>query len=436
MSNKSSRREFLRKSASTAVGALILPQIIPASAMGLNGKIPPSDRIVMGSIGVGSMGQGNLGSFLSKKEVQYVAVCDVDKGHAAIAKAMVDKRNGDTGCKTYGDFREFLEKEKLDAVCLALPDHWHALMAVSCANKKLDIYGEKPLARSIRDSRAIVNAVEKNNIIWQTGSWQRSVENFHRGAQLVINGRIGKVSYVEVGLPNGNKSIGTPPIMPVPADLDWEFWLGPALKVPYRGVSHWDWRWIQDYSGGQLTDWAGHHIDIAHWGLGFDRKGPVTIEGTGVFPREGIFDVAVEYDFMCQYENGLKMRVANESRLKYGMGAVWYGDKGWLHVDRGDVIEASDPKILKEEIGSKEIQLYKSRDHHQNFLDCIRSRKESITPAQTAHRSISVALLGEIAMLTGQKIQWDPAREEIIDNAFASRLLMRPYRQPWSLPTI
>jgi predicted dehydrogenase len=435
MSNKSSRREFLR-SASAAAGALIMPQIIPASAMGLNGKIPPSERIVMGSIGVGSMGQGNLSDFLSKKEVQYVAICDVDKSHLAAAKGMIDKRNGNADCRTYGDFRELLEKEKLDAVCLALPDHWHALIAVSCANKKLDIYGEKPLARSIRESQAIVSAVKKNSIIWQTGSWQRSVENFHRGAQLAINGRIGKVSYVEVGLPNGSKSIGTPPVMPVPENLNWDFWLGPALKVPYRGVSHWDWRWIQDYSGGQLTDWAGHHIDIAHWGLGFDRKGPVSIGGTGVFPREGIFDVAVEYDFICQYENGIKMRVANESRLKHGMGTVWYGDKGWLHVDRGDIIEASDPEILRGEIGSSEIHLYKSLDHHQNFLDCIRSRKESITPAEIAHRSISVALLGEIAMLTGQKIQWDPEREEIIDNEYASRLLMRPYRQPWSLPTI
>jgi predicted dehydrogenase len=436
MSNKSSRREFLRKSASTAVGALILPQIIPSSALGLNGKIPPSDRTVMGSIGLGSMGQGNLSDFLSKKEVQYVALCDVDKTHLAAAKAMVDKKNGNTGCKTYGDFREFLEKEKLDAVCLALPDHWHALIAVSCANKKLDIYGEKPLARSIRESQAIVNAVKKNSIIWQTGSWQRSVENFHRGAELVINGRIGKISYAEVGLPNAAKSIGTPPVMPVPENLDWDFWLGPALKVPYRGVSHWDWRWIQDYSGGQLTDWAGHHIDIAHWGLGFDRKGPISIEGTGVYPREGIFDVATEYDFMCQYENGIKLRVANESRLKHGMGTVWYGDKGWLHVDRGDIVEASDPQILKGEIGPSEIHLYKSKDHHQNFLDCIRTRKETITPAETAHRSISVGLLGEIAMLTGQKIQWDPEREEIIDNAYASRLLMRPYRQPWSLPTL
>jgi len=415
---------------------LIMPRVIPASALGLNGITPPSDRIVMGAIGVGSMGQGNMSEFLAKKVVQFIAVCDVDKTHADAAKRTVDAKYGNTSCRTYEDFREFLEKEKLDAVCIAVPDHWHSLVAVSCANKKLDIYGEKPLARSIREGQAIVRAVVKNNVIWQTGSWQRSVENFRRGAELVYNGRIGKVEYASVGLPNGNKSIGTPPLMPVPEGLNWEFWLGPALRVPYRGVCHWDWRWIQDYSGGQLTDWAGHHIDIAHWGLGLDRTGPVSVEGKGVFPREGIFDVAVEYDFLCEYAGGLKLRVANESRLKHGMGTAWYGDKGWIHVDRGDILRASDPAILKEKIGPGEKPLYISHDHHQNFLDCIRSRKETITPAQTAHRSISVGLLGEIAMLTGQKIQWDPQKEEITGNAFASRLLMHPYREPWSFPEI
>ncbi len=432
----SSRREFLKRSASTAVGAIILPQIIPSSALGLNGMTAPSDRIVMGSIGLGSQGTSNMKNFLKFKQVQWVAVCDVDKKHNQSAKAIVDKTYENTDCRAYGDFREFLEKEKLDAVCLSLPDHWHSIISVSCANKKLDIYGEKPLARSIREGQAISAAAHKNNIIWQTGSWQRSVENFHRGAQLVRNGRIGKVTHVEVGLPDGNRSIGTPAVMPVPAELDWEFWLGPALKVPYRGVSHWNWRWIQDYSGGQLTDWAGHHIDIAHWGLGFDETGPISVEGEGVFPREGIYNVAVEYDFTCAYKDGTTMRVANASRQKYGMGTVWYGDKGWLRVNRGDVIEASDPNILKEKISENEIQLYKSTDHFLNFLECIKSRKPTITPVDTALRSISVGLLGEIAMLTGQKIQWDPEKQEIVDNAMASRLLSRPYRQPWTIPTI
>ena len=409
------------------------PYIIPGAALGKNGAIAPSNRIVLGGIGLGSMGTGNSREFLSKPEVQYVAICDVDRDRRDKAVSMVNGRYKNQDCRSYDDYREFLEKEKLDAVTLALPDHWHAIISIAAADKGLDIYGEKPLARSIKEARAIVNAVEKNKVIWQTGSWQRSVENFHRGAELVINGRVGKVSHVEVGLPNGRKPIGTPPVQPVPAELDWDMWLGPAPTVPYRGVSHWDWRWIMDYSGGQLTDWAGHHIDIAHWGLGYDRTGPISVAGEGVYPREGIFDVPVEYDFTCEYRTGVTLRVANSARLPHSMGTCWYGDKGWLHVDRGNRISASDPKILREVIGADETKLYKSTDHRQNFLDCIKSREETITPAEVAHRSISVGLLGEIAMLTGKKLQWDPEKETFTNNRYANHLLMRPYTGPWKL---
>ena len=430
---KDNRRKFIKKATGAAIAMMAAPYIIPGSALGKNGAIAPSNRIVMGGIGLGSQGSGNTRGFLSKKEVQYVAICDVDRIHREKAASMINYRYKNQDCRTYTDFREFLEKEKLDAVTLALPDHWHAIISVAAADKGLDIYGEKPLARSIKEARAIANAVEKNKVIWQTGSWQRSVENFHKGAELVINGRIGKVSHVEVGLPNGRRPIGTPPIMDVPEELDWDMWLGPAPTAPFRGVSHWDWRWIMDYSGGQLTDWAGHHIDIAHWGLGYDRTGPISVEGEGVYPREGIFDVPVEYDFTCKYKTGVTMRVANSRRQPHGMGTAWYGDKGWLHVDRGDVIKASDPKILEEVIGPEETRLYKSTDHIQNFLDCIKSREETITPAEIALRSISVGLLGEIAMITGKKLAWDPEKEEFTNNRYANRMLMRPYRGPWKL---
>ncbi len=437
MSDKTTRRDFLTRSAAAVAGAVILPQIIPSTAMGLGGKLPPSDRIVMGAIGTGSQGTGNLKGFLGRvKELQFVAVCDVDTSHAANAKGLIDQINKNSDCRTYGDYREFLEKEKLDAVSIALPDHWHGLIYSAAANKKLDVYGEKPLARTINDSKAIVSAVKNNNIVWQTGSWQRSLENFRRGAELAVNGRIGKLTRVEVGLPDGGRGIGTPPVMEVPAELNWEMWLGPAPKVPYRGVSHWNWRWILDYSGGQLTDWTGHHIDIAQWGFGMERSGPVEIAGEGVYPRDGIYNAPVEYDFNCKYANGIEMRVANASRLRMGMGATWYGEKGWIHVDRGNVLLASDPKILAEVIGENEIHLYKSDNHIGNFLECVKSRKETVAPVEIAHRSITVGLLGEIAMTTGQKIQWDPEKQEIIGNPVASRLLTRPYRQPWSVPTI
>jgi predicted dehydrogenase len=437
MIDKSTRRDFLKRSASFASGALILPQIIPSTALGMGGKLPPSDRIVMGAIGTGSMGTSNMRGFLQRvKELQFVAVCDVDAKHSANAKRLVDETNKNTDCRTYGDYREFLEKEKLEAVSIALPDHWHGLIYTAAANKKLDIYGEKPLARTIYDGRAIASAVKKNNIVWQTGSWQRSLENFRRGAELAINGRAGKVTRIEVGLPDGGRGVGTPPVTEIPAELDWEMWLGPAPKVPFRGICHGNWRWILDYSGGQLTDWTGHHIDIAQWGIGMERYGPIEIEGVGVYPRYGLYNAPVEYDFNCKYANGVEMRVANASRLHFGMGATWYGEKGWIHVDRGNVLRASDPKILEEVIGENEIHLYKSDNHIGNFLECIKSRGETVAPVEVAHRSISIGLLGEIAMTTGQKIQWDPEKEEIIGNPIASRLLRRPYRQPWILPTI
>ncbi len=434
---KSSRRQFVKRSAAAVAGAFVLPQIIPSSVFGMGGRIAPSDRIVIGSIGTGSQGMSNMRDFLKLKDaVQFVAVCDVDAKHLAIAKETVDLANKNSDCRTYGDYRDFLEKEKLDAVSLALPDHWHGIIYTEAANRKLNIYGEKPICRTIHDGQTIVNAVKKNNIIWQTGSWQRSEPNFHRGAELAINGRVGKISYIEAGLPDGGRGIGTPPVKEIPPELNWEMWLGPALKVPYRGVCHWDWRWILDYSGGQLTDWAGHHIDIANWGAGLEHTGPVEISGKGVYPFDGIFNVPVEYDIRCKYENGIEMRVANASRLPLGMGTTWHGDLGWIHVDRGGIISASDPKILQEVIGENEIHLYKSDNHWQNFVDCVRSGKQAIAPVDVAYRAISVALLGEIAMTTGQTIKWDPDREEIIGNPVASRLLSRPYRQPWNLPTI
>ena len=436
MTVKSSRRDFLKHSSSVVIGSIVLPSIIPSTALGLGGKLPPSDRIVMGAIGVGSQGKSNMRDFINlKNQVQFVAVCDVDKNHLAQAKSLADKANLNNDCRLYDDYREFLAKEKLDAVCIALPDHWHGIIYTAAANKKLDVYGEKPICRTIADGQAIVSAVKKNNIIWQTGSWQRSKANFHHAAELVLNGRIGKIKTIEVGLPDGNRIIGTPPIMDIPKELNWDMWLGPALKVPYRGISHWDWRWILDYSGGQLTDWAGHHIDIANWGAGLERTGPAEISGVGVYPREGLYNVPIEYDFLCKYANGIEMRVANKSRLVHGSGATWYGEKGWINVDRGRS-SASNPKLLLEVIGNSEKRLYKSDNHWQNFIDCVRSRKETIAPIEVAFRAISVALLGEIAMTTGQKIQWDPKKEEIIGNPRASRLLSRPYRQPWTLPTI
>ena len=448
--NKLTRRSFLKKGAAATAAVSLFPTVVPASVLGRNGAVAPSDRITMGLIGAGGMGNHNMGQFMNKKEVQMTAVCDVDDRQLKATKAKIDKKYGNNSARIYRDFRDFLDNEKLDAVILALPDHWHGIIAVSAANKGLNIYGEKPLARTVKESRDIVNAVEKNNVIWQTGSWQRSVANFKRAAELVRNGVIGKVSHVEVGLPDGNPSIGTPPVKKVPEGVDWNFWLGPAPKVPFRGVLHFHWRWILDYSGGQLTDWAGHHIDIAHWGLGFDKKGPVSIKGKGTYPVEGIYNVPVEYLMDAVYEDGTTMTIANSQyfvdkrkhglwpkvgAVRYGMGPVWFGEKGWIQVNRSG-LWASKPEFLEVPEKDLKIKLYESTDHWQNFLDCVKSRKKTIAPAEVAHNSITVALIGEIAMMTEQELKWDSKNEKFTNSELANRMLSRPFRSPWEMPKI
>ena len=420
------RRSFLTGTVAAAGASVALPAIVPASVFGARA---PSNRIVMGAIGVGSQGTGDMRGFLSKSEVQMVAVCDVDKGHLDNAKKIVDQKYGNGNCGAYKDFRELIGRGDLDAVQLAMPDHWHAIPAIEAARAGLDIHGQKPLARSIREGRAICDAVHRYGRVWQTGSQQRSDYKFRRACELVRNDRIGKILKVEVGLPTGGGT-DVKGIQKTPEGLDWDLWLGPAPYVPYRGVAHWNWRWILDYSGGQLTDWAGHHIDIAHWGMGWDRTGPVEIQGRGSYPNEGLYNVPNEYKFACKYADGVVMTVANNQQLT--QGAKWYGETGWIHVNRGG-LRASNEKILKEEIGPNDMKLYESRDHKQDFLDCVKSRKLTICPVEVGHRSISVGLLGEIAMLTGRKIKWDPEKEQIAGDAEASALLGRSYREPWVL---
>ncbi|MFH1370915.1 MAG: Gfo/Idh/MocA family oxidoreductase [Planctomycetota bacterium] len=432
--NKSiGRRGFLKTAAGAAAGAIAFPYIVPSSVFGSNGAVAPSNRLLVGMIGVGSQGTWDMRGFLDKPEALVAAVCDIDVNHQHAAKVEVDKKYGNSNCKMYLDFRELIARDDIDIISTAVPDHWHSIPSIMAAQAAKDIYGQKPLARTIREGRAICDAVKRYGIIWQTGSWQRSVYNFRRASELVRNGRIGKVHTVEVGLPTGQSSSSNNPIRPVPKGADWDFWLGPAPKVPFRGVLHWDWRWIMDYSGGQLTDWAGHHIDIAHWALDLERTGPVEIEGKGKYPKDGIYNVPYEYKIIAKYANGLTMIIANDRQLKNGMGTCWYGDKGWLHVKRDQPIHASPASVLDEIIGPNEIQLYKSIDHFQNFLDCVKSRQETITPAEVAHRSLTPALLGEIAMLTERKLKWDPDKEEFKGDDEANRMLSRPMRSPWHL---
>lgn len=423
-----SRRRFLGATA----GVVAFPYIVPSSVFGAGA---PSGKITIGCIGVGSQGMGNMNGFLEKNDARILAVCDVDRRHRDAAKRRVDEKYGNHDCATYHDFRELIARDDIDALSLALPDHWHSIPVIMAARAGKDMYGEKPLARTIHEGKRMVEAVHRYDRIWQTGSWQRSQENFHHACELVRNGRIGKVTRVEVGLPTGGAT-GNPPVSPVPEGLDWDFWLGPAPWRPFMkygdNAPHWDWRWIMDYSGGQLTDWAGHHVDIAHWGLGLEDTGPIEIEGKGVYPTDGIYDVPTEYKFTCKYANGVEMVVASDKLVPKGMGTVWYGEKGWIHVDRGRQA-TNPPELWNEKIGPGEIRLYESRDHQQNFLDCVKTRKKTITPIEVAYRSISVGHLGEIAMLLGRKVQWDPDKQVFVNDDTANRMLSRPMRAPWHL---
>lgn len=427
-----SRRELLGKSLTTGFGLSVF-SIVPASALGRAGRPAPSNRITIGCVGVGGMGTGNMQAFLGQPDTQVVAVCDVDRNHLESARNIVNQHYGNNDCATHKDFREMLARGDLDAMSLATPDHWHAIPAVTALDAGLDVYGEKPLSHCLAEGRAMANAQKRNGRIWQTGSWQRSERDFRFACELVRNGRVGKVVRIEVGLPTGS-GIGPVVFKDPPPELDYDFWLGPSRWAPYCDQrTHWQWRWQLDYGGGQLMDWVGHHGDIAHWGMGWDNAGPIEVEGSGEFPKTGIWDAATTYYFVAKYRGGVEMHVANGGNHNIRSGTKWIGADGrWVWVDRGG-LEANPPELLRERIGPDEIQLFRSPGHHRNFLDCVKSRQQTITPAETAHRSASIGHLGLIAMLVGRKIRWDPAKEEILNDPGASRLLSTPMRAPWHL---
>ncbi len=433
------RREFLKSSAAVAAGGAALagfPTIVQASALGKDGTVAASDRIVMAGIGFGMMGFPNMESLLEKPEVQWVAVCDLDDEPLGQARDIVNKKYGNKSCATYKDFRALFARGDLDAVSIAVPDHWHALLSIAAAKAGLDVYGEKPLSHDLREGRAMVDAVTRYGRVWQTGSWQRSVAQFHQAAELVRNGRLGKIHRIEVGLPEGHYdfkgTFGQETMGPPPAGFDYDFWLGPAPYAAYCPARvHMNWRWNLDYGGGQLMDWIGHHLDIAHWGMGWDYAGPVSIEGTGEWPTTGIYNSPTRYYATATYADGTPVILAG-GHDEIRAGTKWLGERGWLWVNR-DGIEAEPASLLREPIGPGEIHLVRSRDHYRNFIDAVKSRALTIAPIEIAHRSASVGHLACIAIQTGRKIKWDPATEKIIGDPDAERLLGRAYRAPWRL---
>lgn len=430
------RRQFLKGAAGTAVAAIGFPLIVPSSVFAGPGRTAPSDRIVMGAIGTGWMGTDNLRAFLNNRFAQIVAICDIDKSHLENAVRLSNERYRNNNCAKYHDFRELLARDDIDAVSIGTPDHWHAIPAIAAAKAGKDIYSEKPLSHTLKEGRAICDAVARYGRVWQTGSWQRSRSNFHQACEIVRNGRIGKIHTVEVGLPSGHsdfeKTKGQEAPTDPPAELDYDRWLGPAPYAPYCPARvHKNWRWVLDHGGGQLMDWVGHHVDIAHWGLGFDYTGPHEIEGHGEYPRDKLWNTATKYKVTCKYPDGITMIIAGGHPGING-GTKWIGTDGWVWVNRGR-IDASPKSLLREKPGPNETRLYHSTDHYANFLECVKSRRLTITPAEVAHRSATPGHLGQIAMLLGRKLKFNPKTEEIIDDPTASQMLGNSYRSPWKL---
>lgn len=391
----------------------------------------------MACIGTGWMGMNNVNSFLEEPGAQVVAVCDVDHRHLEEAKAAVDKKYGNSDCATYHNFEDVLARPDIDAVMLALPDHWHGVASVAAARAGKDIYGEKPLARFFAEGRAIVEAVARYGRVWQTGSWQRSEPRFRQACEIVRNGLLGKVRRVEVVLPAGlpdfdNLGHLDQPVPP-PRHLDYERWLGPAPRAPYCPARvHKTWRWNLDYGGGMLLDWVGHHVDTAHWGLGLDHTGPVEVEGTGEFVSPNrVWDAPSAFRVRAVYPGGLEMWIVNEDE-KTPRGVKFIGEEGWLWVDRGGM-EASPKSLLAARIPPGGVRLEISPGHYRQFLECVRTRRRTISPPDVALRSATPGYLGLISILVGRKIRWDPVKQEIVGDPEAARLLARPLRGPWHL---
>ena len=431
-----SRRRFLGSVVCATGAGLTAPYFVQASSLGLGGATPPSDRIVMASIGSGGKGRHNTGEFLKIANVQFVAVCDVDQDHAGQDKQQIDTHYKHNDCRRYGDFRELLTTEKLDAVHVSTPDHWHALASIAAIRAGCDVYCEKPLANSVGEAMAIRDVAKHHQRIVQTGSHERSNSKIRFAAELARSGRLGEIETIEVNMPCGDESHhkdvlafkGIPEAMPVPAGLDWNLWLGHTAVVPYHERrSHFWWRFILSFGGGEMSDRGAHIIDIAQLALGMDHAGPVTIKAQGTRHPENLYDAFMDYDFECTYENGVKLIGAN--REPRGLKII--GSAGWVFVHiHGGELEAEPRGLL--EAQDLEIDLGRSPGHHQNFVDCIASRAAPIADAEIGCRTATVCHLTNIAMLLNRPIQWDPQLEIIKGDDEATKLLWPTLREPWN----
>jgi len=456
-----SRRRFLGRVAGLTAGMIGFPYVVSSSALGKAGSVAPSNRITMGCIGLGGQGMYNMTAFLNQPDVEVVALCDVNAGSSDYDMLYQFTGSSSAGLKPaieraqrayakkkpsaiykridgYRDFRELLARDDIDAVTVCTPDHWHALICIAAARAGKDLYCEKPLANTVAEGRAVCEAVHRSGRVLQTGSHERSNDKARFACELVRNGYIGKVHTIRVNMPNSDphhavvrKNSFPQPVMPVPEGLDYDMWLGHTPWAPYTKMrSHFWWRFILNYGGGEMTDRGAHIIDLAQLGNGTDDNGPVEIFGEGRAPDDGLFDTFLEYQFECRYANGV--RLIGESKEPRGL--KFEGTDGWVFIHiHGGHLEAQPPSLLQESIGPNEIQLGRSPGHHQDFLNAVKTRQQPMAPAEVGHRTATICHLVNIAMLTERKLKWDPQCEQIINDAEANRLLSRPMRSPWHL---
>jgi predicted dehydrogenase len=447
------RRKFINSSLTAAAGAFIVPTIIPASVIGKN---PPSDKINIGWIGCGRQGRGDVAGAMRFNQAVFVAVADVDSKRAELGKKYIEdgyKRRGNdklVDVRIYNDYRELLLNKSIDAVMITTPDHWHSQPAIEAALAGKDIYLEKPTSLTIKEGRLLSDVVKKQKVILQVGTQQRSSTQFRYAAELVRNGRIGKLHTVRIGLP-GDPSGPEAAEQPVPKNLNYDMWLGSTpleyyteIRVhPQNDFGRPGWLRCEQFGAGMITGWGQHHFDSAAWGMDTELTGPITIDAVAQFPKSGLWDVHGDFMAKAEYKNGITMFTSRT----YPNGIRYEGTEGWIFVTRGNYratdsdpipdgpgqkpLEASDPKILTSVIGPNETHLYESSSQQGNWLDCIKSRKEPISPVEIGHRACTVCLVTHISMKLGRKLNFDPDKERFINDDEANKMLSRPQRAPY-----
>lgn len=436
------RRRFLTTSA-ISTAAVAVPTVVPAHVFGK----APSNTLRIGCIGTGRMGHADMKACLHSGlemgvDAHVVAVCDVDRNRALQAKLAVETAYADLvidravpRVDTYEDYRELLARDDIDGVTVSAPDHWHALVAIVAAESGKDVYLQKPLTYTIAEGQKLVQAVRTRNVILQTGSQQRSSRDFRRACELVRNGSIGKLHTIRVQLPT-DKGIGKSTPMPIPKQLNYDMWLGPAPRVPYTehrvhpqtGFSRPGWLQIETYCRGMITGWGAHMFDIAQWGHGSDGSGPIEMEATGQFPDRGLFDVHTDFRASGHYADGVKLL----ARSGTPAGVTFVGDSGSISVTRSS-LEAEPVDVLRQPPGDGQLRLYHSNNHMRNFLQCMRSRKDPICPVEVGHRSNTICVIAHLAMKLGRKLHWDPHTERFVNDQVANDLLDYDHRQPWTI---